>query len=314
MAKDLHPQHDRISGNGIFCTVPELLHEGKKSRGKTLHLKRCQSPRTGVRRSAIRGRGMEFFESRVYVPQDEIRNIDWKVSARLNGLYTKTFIEERSRPVFLAIDQRASMYFGSVCCFKSVMAAKIAARLAVAALDGGDYFGGMVFDDYEERECAISGNKINLARFFGLLAKAAQTRSQTKSENKISWHLVLNRIINRVQAGSVVFLVSDFFGFEEHQRNLLYKLRRKADIFAFFVMDPLDAYIPDLGRVGMSFGGKEIIFDSGNRVLARKYETWFKEKNQRLSQMFLSLNIPFISFSTAESLDVSINRIFLGRW
>ncbi len=307
MAQSPRLQLETSHGNGIFCTLNELVREGQKSKDFSLHLRRkTQNLRAGGKRSSIRGRGMEFFESRPYVPQDEMRSIDWKVSARLNAIHTKIFIEERSRPVFLAIDQQSSMLFGSVNCFKSVLAARIAARLASAAINGGDYFGGVIFDDVHEYVCPISGERTNLARFFGLLAKASQ--KAPKKTKETSWLPVLDRISNRVHAGSAVFLVSDFFEFGDKERERLYRLRKIADVFALAIFDPLEAELPALGTVGMAFGHEEIIFDSNSKILAKRYRTWFKEKNERLFSLFSSLDIPFLSFSTAADLDISMRR------
>jgi len=303
------------NSNGVYCTVKELLFEGRRSKAANLHLRRASSSlKEGGKRGRIRGRGMEFFESRPYVAQDEMRSIDWKVSARLNGLFTKVYVEERSRPVFLAIDQRSNMFFGSVNCFKSVLAAKIAARLATAAINGGDFFGGIVFDEVQDRESALSKERTSLARFFGLLALATEKKPEYKRDASSTWLTVLSKIINQIPGGSAVFLVSDFLGFGQQEQELLYRLRKKADIFALFVFDPLEAELPSLGTVGMGFGVDEIIFDSNNRLLSKKYRTWFKEKNDRLLSMFTAQNIPLLSFSTADDLDVAMSRIFQGRW
>ncbi|HXW53584.1 MAG TPA: DUF58 domain-containing protein [Myxococcota bacterium] len=303
-----------FQGNGIFCTVNELLDEGRKSKSFSLHLrKKTKSSRAGGKRSTIRGRGMEFFESRPYVFQDEMRSIDWKVSARLDALHTKVFIEERSRPVFLAIDQRSSMFFGSVNCFKSVLAARIAARLATAAINGGDYFGGAIFDQAQEYICPISGERVNLARFFGLVANASQPRAKN-SDDSLSWSIMLERITNRVHAGSAVFLLSDFFELGPGQRERLYRLRKKSDVFALAIFDPLEEKLPALGTVAMAFGRDEITFDSDNAILQKKYQLRFKERQDQLGSLFSSQDIPLLWFSTADDLDIAMRRIFLGRW
>src|SRR5437762_2100338 len=123
---------------GVYCTLPELFEDARRVVG-TLHLRRkSRTLHSGAKRSSIRGRGMEFFESRPYVTPDEMRSIDWKVSARLNSLFTKVFVEEKDRPIILALDFRSHIYFGTKNYFKSVLAAKIAARLAQAAINGQD--------------------------------------------------------------------------------------------------------------------------------------------------------------------------------
>lgn len=306
------PPND-YDGNGIYCTVEELLVEGRKSQGANLHLRRkAVASQSGGKRSSIRGRGMEFYESRPYVAQDEMRTIDWKVSARLNELFTKVFIEERDRPIYLAVDLRRSMFFGSRICFKSVLAARIAARLAAAAINGGDHLGGLIFDDSSEVECPVLGGRKNLARFFGELAKKTKNSAQTQTAS--SWMTVMRRMVNRVHRGSVVFLVSDFLDLSSECRHILFKLRKKADVFAIKVFDPLEQKIPELGMVGMAFLDEKIVFDSNEKSLQKKYLLLRKEREETLKSMLSLLNIPMIEFSTADSPDFNMKRIFSGRW
>ncbi|MBT5031007.1 MAG: DUF58 domain-containing protein, partial [Proteobacteria bacterium] len=129
--------------SGIYVDLGLLL----SSRGwaRDLKLFARQAARAmllGETRSKFRGRGMEFEEVRQYQPGDDIRNIDWRVSARTGGTYTKLFCEERERPVHIVVDQRNSMFFGSAQRFKSVLAAEVASALAWAALAGSDRIGG----------------------------------------------------------------------------------------------------------------------------------------------------------------------------
>ena len=104
---------------------------------------------SGGERTRCRGRGMDFEEVRLYQPGDDIRSIDWRVTARTQVAHTKIFREERERPVFMLVDQRSPLFFGSTRCFKSVLAAHIAALLGWAALANGDRLGALVFGDYD---------------------------------------------------------------------------------------------------------------------------------------------------------------------
>ena len=113
---------------------------------------RALSVLAGPNKSNFRGRGIDFEEVRNYQPGDDIRSIDWRVTARTGTAHTKLFREERERPVLVAVDQRSSMFFGSSHCFKSVLAAQLASLLAWSALDAGDRVGGLVFNDASHRE------------------------------------------------------------------------------------------------------------------------------------------------------------------
>ena len=113
---------------------------------------RALSALAGPNKSNFRGRGIEFEEVRNYQPGDDIRSIDWRVTARTGSAHTKLFQEERERPVLVAVDQRSNMFFGSSHCFKSVLAAQLAGLLAWSALDAGDRVGGLVFNGATHRE------------------------------------------------------------------------------------------------------------------------------------------------------------------
>jgi len=306
----------KIGGNGIFCTSRELFYEGHKSQGQTLHLRRRSSMiRAHVNRSSFRGRGMEFFESRPYVAlQDEMKYIDWKVSARLNGIFTKIFVEERNRPIFLAVDQRSPMYFGSRNCFKSVLAARIAARLAFAAVNGQDTLSGLIFDDETEHECPMGKNRKTLARLFGILSDSTNNITHAPLRDRQTWSIVLKKIANRLHAGSALFIISDFSGFDEELCGILYKIRKKADLFALYISDPLEEQLPSLGMAGTAFGGEQFVFDSSNKRLAKSYQSAMENRKLKLASIFSSLSMPMISFSTALDIDISMRRIFSGRW
>ncbi len=166
-----------LFGNGVYCTVQELFVEGQRARDLDLHrLSKTTTVTSGSKRSLLRGRGMEFFESRPYVPLDEMRTIDWKVSARLSKLYTKIFIEERERPIYCVVDLRPSMFFGSKRCFKSVLAAHVAAQLTMAAMHGGDQICGLLFDETANAQAQgkLGHTRQHVARWFNSLAHGTE--------------------------------------------------------------------------------------------------------------------------------------------
>ncbi|MFZ1834409.1 MAG: DUF58 domain-containing protein, partial [Pseudomonadales bacterium] len=138
---------------GPYCDLPTLLR--LRAAAASLRItppSRALSRMSGPLRSNMRGRGIEFEEVRAYEAGDDIRNIDWRVTARTGSAHTKLFREERERPVYLLVDQRRTMFFGSRHTLKSVQAIHAAALLAWATLDGGDRIGGLVLGDHEHHE------------------------------------------------------------------------------------------------------------------------------------------------------------------
>lgn len=298
---------------GVVCTVRELFFEGQKSRGDELHLRRAaRMIRGGAKRSSLRGRGMEFFESRPYVNVDEMRTIDWKVSARFGGLFTKVFIEEKDRPIYFAVDLRRSMYFGSVNCFKSVLAARVTARLLFAAMQGGDRILGSVFST-EVKDIKSGHGEIALARFLSALASGTENLSVDQKTNNFTSSFMLKRIAERVPKGAQVFLISDFFRFED-TRPWLYKIVKSADLFAIHICDPLEEKIPGIGPVAMEFDEEFVRFNSSDEKLQQQYIRFRQAAQKKLRDTLVSLNIPYLQFSTADDPKVGLRRIFSGRW
>jgi uncharacterized protein (DUF58 family) len=297
--------------DGVSVSVSELFLQGQKSRGFDLHFKNMRSKViSGDKRSKIRGRGMDFFESRPYVEQDEIKNIDWKVSAKLNKLYTKIYTEEKNRPIYLVIDLRCSMFFGSTICFKSVLASSIAARIAMAALNGGDHVGGIVFDGHAEHHCKSSSSQKNLARLFGFIAKAT---TMCPPVGKPPWTSVLTELTKK-PSGSMIFLISDFLNLDDSHRPLLFRLKKRSDIMAIKITDPLEKKLPALGEVAMAYGDERVYFDSSNTSLKKRYEFLKHEIDQKLKHIFLITGIPMIEFSTSQDPSLNLKKIFSGRW
>jgi len=258
---------------------------------------------------------MEFFESRPYVIPDEMRSIDWKVSARLNTLFTKIFVEEKDRPIVLAMDFRSHLYFGTKNYFKSALAAKIAARLAQAALNGGDPVRALFFDDHGISESRLGARRKDLALILGLLAQYTQKpQDDMRFPGPSFWTATLSHLLNRVSRGSAIFIISDFQGFDESAHALLYRLRKQTDIFALCLSDPLEEHLPSMGILGMSYANEELFFDSSQKHLQEAYSQHYVEFSQKRSALFSSLDIPELRFSTADNLDQSIIKLFSGRW
>jgi uncharacterized protein (DUF58 family) len=304
-----------MSSPGVCCTLKELLREAAQVR-QTLHLKRkSQALHAGSRRSSIRGRGMEFFESRPYVAQDERKNIDWKVSARLNIIFTKVFVEEKDRPIILGVDLRSHMFFGTKNYFKSVLAAKISARLAQAAINGGDPVGALIFGDQALIETKSGMRRKDLALLLGKLAEATQDGPKNSAFPEASfWPALLSKLYYRAARGSAVFIISDFAAFDARAHAWLYRLRKRADIFVLSLFDPLEQELPSLGYVGMSYDNQRVYFDSSNKNIENLYKLNFIEQQKAREKIFMSLDIPYISFSTADNLEGRLIKLFSGRW
>lgn len=156
----------------VQVSVASLIGLAHAARGLSLHRGDVRARRSDVRRSLFKGRGMEYDESRLYQPGDDVRHLDWRVTARTGKAHTKLFREERERPVFLWVDCRAPMFFATRGRFKSVAAAQIAALLAWSAVHDGDRIGSVLFTEATHREIKPQRGKTGALRLFRELAGA----------------------------------------------------------------------------------------------------------------------------------------------
>tara|TARA_R100000306_G_scaffold62599_2_gene75354 strand:+ start:52402 stop:53391 length:990 start_codon:yes stop_codon:yes gene_type:complete len=255
------PLRDRIDLVTMLGLQPD-------ARSLTLKLDPRKVPGlTGSHRSHLLGRGMTFAEHRPYQAGDDIRHIDWRVSARSQHTYSKVFQEETQQPVELLVDQRSTMYFGSGDKFKSVLAAELAALLTWAGLSNNDRVGGLVFDDISHQHVKPAQHKRQTVRLFDVIdkfnGKLCQQRGSARASAASSLNSALDEITRLSRPGTLCLLVSDFEGLLDElpradstsdsagsrapalsSEQILFRLRRHNQIFAFLVYDPLELALP----------------------------------------------------------------------
>lgn len=300
----------RRAPDGASCTVAQLLYEAKRVGTTRLRQHISRSKEIGLRQSMLRGRGMEFLESRPYVVGDEMRTIDWRVSARLNKIHTKVFAQERGRTVYFIIDHSSPMFFGSINCFKSVLAGRVAMRLAQAALNGNDVIAGVVVNDHHEAKCP-KGSVRSLYRFAGLIASSSQTNIN-RADQTSAWPHALRHVAHDIPRGALVFVISDFTTLSDEFRQSLAKLKQKADITALVIADPLEDGWPKLGAIAMADGRGEIFFNSNDESLMKQYKKYRADHMKTLEDNFHALSIPFIRCLTSDDLNVTLRPLFGG--
>ena len=191
--------------NLVSVQLKTLVDLAKPASLLNLHHSPKRSKQSGAYVSRFKGRGMEFDEARLYQPGDDIRSIDWRVTARTGKTHTKVFREERERPVFISVDNRPSMHFATRGVFKSVQAAKIAALLAWTAQQKGDRIGGQIFSNTHCQEIKPQNGKHGVLRFFNALTKQSSTTAL-----EMSLDHALARLVQHARPGSLVYVISDF--------------------------------------------------------------------------------------------------------
>ena len=260
---------------------------------------RALSALTGPNKSNFRGRGIDFEEVRYYQAGDDIRTIDWRVTARTGSAHTKLFREERERPVLVVIDQRNSMFFGSSHCFKSVLAAHLASLLAWSALDSGDRVGGLVFNDQQHREIRPKRSRKTVLALLSELTTYNTDLPQPDAPHADSFANMLGHLRRIARPGSSIFLVSDFRGAsEEHGAEHLFQLAQHTEITAIACSDPVEARLPRAGRYAVTNGEQRSELYTADKALRESYQVNFQQRQQQLSNDLMRLGIPLLQAST----------------
>ena len=253
---------------------------------------------TGARRSRHRARGMEYAESRAYLPGDEIRNMDWRVTARTGRPHTKLFQEERERPVMVAVDYGPSMFFGTRVAFKSVIAAHAAALVAWAALRRGDHVGAVIAAPASEVEIRTAGGRRGVLRVLRALHAQACLPEAPGSSGASRLSELLARTRRAARAGTLVVLLSDFYGLDEEAEKALAALRRRCECIAGLVVDPLERRAPPPGRYAVSDGRASALLDTTGREFRTRYRRRFEAHEERVRAVFARRAAPLLVLST----------------
>ncbi len=258
---------------------------------------------SGGHLSAFRGRGMEYHESRPYQSGDDIRAIDWRVTARSGRTHTKMYREERERPVLLWVDLCKTMFFGTRTCFKSVLASKLAALLAWSSVHHGDRVGGLLFSETHHIEFRPKRGKAAALHLIQQLAShPAWDQRQEIPNGHDAGPQALNRLRHVARPGSLIILVSDFRFFDDTCRNHLSQLAKHNDVVLLFTHDPLEQALPPAGRYQLADGDTELRLDSANTMNREIYAQRFTNHYEELVNLCNQLNLFLLDVSTTSDL------------
>ncbi len=275
---------------------------------KTSKISRQQS---GSHLSKFRGRGMEFSEVRLYQAGDDVRSIDWRVTARRQEPHTKLFNEERERPLFILCDQSQSQFFGSQQSFKSVRAAEAAALLAWAGLSHNDKIGGIVYSDHGHHEIKPARSRKNVMRYLQLLSEFNTRLSVSMPEpvHPFSFDDALIETIRVVKPGTLVVIISDFSTLSTVSQKYLSNLRRHTDLLLMHTYDPLEYALPEAGIFPASNGVETLILDTHSKSLCKHYQRSAEDRLNALKQTAIQLRSPLVDIATTTPTINAIQRI-----
>lgn len=273
----------------VQVTVSELIALNNSTAILRKRPRRPKAAQSGDYTSSLKGRGMEFDESRLYQPGDDIRNMDWRVTARTGKPHTKLFREERERPVFVWVDYRAPMFFATKGVFKSVFAARTAALIAWNAAQQGDRIGGLIFSENEHHELKPGQGKQGVLHLINRLVshpawsdRSRDQHDQTKLKTAI---MRLNRL---VRPGSLIYMLSDFRDLENAESEMA-KLSKHCEVVMIPIHDVLEERLPENGTFrftnGLGNNGQELIINTHDHSNLEKYQRHFKQHTEFLEQI-----------------------------
>ncbi len=260
--------------------------------------RQIRSAQAGSYLSRFRGRGSEFDEYRPYQPGDEIRDIDWRVSARSGRTYTKLFREERECPILLALDLRRPMHFGSRTTFKSLQAIRAAVLLAWLGEHRGDRVGLSLFNESGHHELRPKrGQKAVLHLINHLLDH--QTPSQTEKPETLEKELLRLQAI--AKTGSRIYLLSDFHDLDDLAIQRLRGLARHSEVVCLFCYDPLESQLPDHGTYTVTNGKQRLTLVSDKNI-ASDFQQRFAQRQQTLQELAQTNAIKLLPIATNDQL------------
>jgi uncharacterized protein (DUF58 family) len=267
----------------VRVTLADLVRLRPAGESLRLTAPRLRVATEGGHVSPYKGRGVEFDESRPYQAGDDLRTIDWRVTARTGKPHTKVFREERNRPVFVWLDLRRPMLFATRGAFKAVRAAEAAALVAFSAVANGDRLGGLVFSESEHHELRPAlGSRaalrlLNTACNDSFWAPSAQSSAETDAEH------ALLRLTRVARPGSLIVLLSDFRRLGVDTDRHVRQLAGHCDLLLLHFYDPVEAELPPPGRYRIEGVGRTFSIETGNEAMRRRYRERFAARRAALA-------------------------------
>lgn len=306
-ALQLDSYQSRYQCKGAVVELEQLLIQ--RYAAKTLEYvahSRSIAGISGLHLSKMRGRGIDFDEFRPYQQGDDIRLIDWRVTARTGRPFTKVFREERERPVIIAVDQTSNMFFGSQVAFKSVIAAQAASLFCWLAIDHGDRVGGLVYSDSNANLVRPRRSRRSAMHLMNHIYQYNQRLQDRKQDNaqpadpgfEPGLAYALGQIRRITKPGSTLYIISDFATLDERAVQYLYQLSRHNNVICVLITDPLEEVLPVPGYYSITDGRRKGALNTFNPRIRERYKEQFQERLTTITDDLDQLQIPLVRLKT----------------
>lgn len=298
----------------VFVSLQNLLKMEHIASGFSFLAKKqkVRSILGGKHASKLRGRGLDFEEVRNYVPGDDIRNIDWKVTARTQKTHSRVFSEEKEKPALIVVDQSKSMFFGSQRRTKSVVAAELAALAAFRIQKEGDRVGGVVFADDGLDIVFPKRDKRNVLRFLEMIVTRNRNLQNTQAQNfETAQKEIFQKIRNIVTHDYLVIIISDFHRYSEAVIKNITSISQHNDVVLFKVYDPMEREIPKT-KIIAGDDTKQVVVDGSKRAIKENFEKGFDNDYLSFEGQMKKRRIPLVLTDTINEVDVQLREILKG--
>lgn len=302
---------DKLHSDGLQPGIQELMYYRTKLPAFAKHRRHLPAvSQSGPLLSKTRGRGMEFDEVRHYQAGDDIRSIDWRVTARTGKPHTKLYREEKERPVFLVADLALTQLFGSQLLFKSVQSCHLLAALAWQAQQRGDRVGGIISNGWMHREhkpAARQAGVLHLLHSAVDIHKDSYRRwQQQQRPHEAPLADSLRRLQQLVKPGSLINIISDFRYIDEELLELLARLNRRNSVRCFCLYDPMECELPagySSQPLAVFDGLQQAQINLADSRQRQRYHDNAKQRQQHQQQQFEQYGLALTCVSSAEALE-----------
>jgi uncharacterized protein (DUF58 family) len=294
-------QTDAARDNRVAVSLAHLRALEFKARGFSfLPRQPVRSILSGRHSSRLRGRGLDFEELRHYRPGDDIRTMDWKVTNRTGKPHVRVYTEERERRVYLLVDQRISMFFGSQRAMKSAVAAEIAALAAWRVLGVGDRVGALIFDDQHCYHFTPRRSREAVINILKQLETANAALTAGCQANAEQFNTAFDALLRHVAHDALVIYIGDGFGWDERSDEILKRLSLHNDVIAVNVFDPAERDLPALNELVVSDGEMQIVVSGTQQELQARFEKSYLNHVKHMREALQRFGLPLIEVDTVD--------------
>jgi len=288
------------SGDGlVYCSLDWLLKQRTQAKHLQHGRKNIHARQTGNQPSVYKGRGMSFAESRPYQAGDDVRLLDWRVTARTGKAYTKLFVEEKERPILIWIDLRPPMFFATRGCYKSVLAATLASLLLWKNWLEGDRVGGVIIDAKGMTHTFKPTRRLSaLSRMLQVLAITTQAQNEHVQNTPLID--ALSALNGMIAKDGQLILISDFRGVSPLVEQRLRLFQRRVSLVLVAVSDPFEQQLPVQGELTMCDNNRFLTLNLSDKTVLQAYYVAIQQREQKLTQLAQQLKIPLMQISTAD--------------